>query len=153
MLQSSLWQLDHLRRSASQCGINDGNNRSSMSLRSTSNYSLKISTCVSLLNGGMAIVHNFLTSIVSHVTFCAFQVCIFPWPLPNYHSTTHINSSGSAVAIEHIFSGSWDTISLQQASLQPETIYTLMLVKHCLHLRRNSVVQFDWSYHLLVHTT
>ncbi|KAF8803399.1 hypothetical protein BYT27DRAFT_7109784 [Phlegmacium glaucopus] len=37
---------------------------------------------------------------------------------------------GSAVAVEHIFSGGWDTISLCRASLKPETIRVLMLVKH-----------------------
>ncbi|KAG1731486.1 uncharacterized protein EDB91DRAFT_1238927 [Suillus paluster] len=39
---------------------------------------------------------------------------------------------GSAVAVEHIFSGGHDTISLQHASLQPNTIRTLMLLKQCL---------------------
>ena len=39
------------------------------------------------------------------------------------------SSPGSAVAVERIFSGGRDTISLRRASLQPETIRTLMLVK------------------------
>jgi hypothetical protein len=45
---------------------------------------------------------------------------------------------GSAVAVERIFSGGRDTISLRRASLQPETIRTLMLVKQHLHLTRRA---------------
>ena len=44
---------------------------------------------------------------------------------------------GSAIAIERIFSSGWDTISLHCASLQPDTIRTLMVLKH--HLRRMRV--------------
>ena len=40
---------------------------------------------------------------------------------------------GSAVTVERIFSGGRDTISLRRASLKPDTIRTLMLVKQ--HLR------------------
>ena len=43
-------------------------------------------------------------------------------------------SLGSAVAVERIFSGGRDTISLRRASLKPETIRTLMLVKQRLRL-------------------
>jgi hypothetical protein len=43
---------------------------------------------------------------------------------------------GSAVAVERIFSGGRDTISLQRASLHADTIRTLMLVKKRLHLVR-----------------
>ena len=45
-------------------------------------------------------------------------------------------SSGSAVAVEWVFSGGCDTISLRRASLHPETIKVLMLVKKKLHLVR-----------------
>jgi len=41
---------------------------------------------------------------------------------------------GSAVAVEHIFSSGRDTISIRCASLQPDTIWTLMVLKH--HIRR-----------------
>lgn len=41
--------------------------------------------------------------------------------------------SGSAVAVERIFSGGRDTISLRRASLKPGTICTLMLVKQWLY--------------------
>jgi hypothetical protein len=37
--------------------------------------------------------------------------------------------AGSAVAVEHIFSGGRDTISLHHASLHANTIRILMLVK------------------------
>ena len=43
--------------------------------------------------------------------------------------------SGSAVAVERTFSGGRDTISLRRASLKPETIRILMLVKRRLILR------------------
>ncbi|KAJ7604858.1 hypothetical protein B0H17DRAFT_1189671 [Mycena rosella] len=42
----------------------------------------------------------------------------------------------SAVAVERVFSGGRDTISLRRASLKPETIRTLMLLKHHLRLKR-----------------
>ncbi|KAF8987448.1 hypothetical protein BDQ17DRAFT_1435603 [Cyathus striatus] len=42
--------------------------------------------------------------------------------------------SGSAVAIEHIFSGGRDTISICRASLKPYTIRNLMIVKQDLKL-------------------
>ena len=46
---------------------------------------------------------------------------------------------GSAVAVEHIFSGGRDTISLRRASLVPDTIRVLMLVKQRLKLARISL--------------
>lgn len=48
-------------------------------------------------------------------------------------------SSGSAVAVERVFSGGRDTISLRHSRLKPETIRTLMLLKHHLRLRRKSL--------------
>ena len=44
--------------------------------------------------------------------------------------------TGSAVAVERIFSGGRDTISLRRASLQADTIRILMLVKKRLHTKR-----------------
>ena len=46
---------------------------------------------------------------------------------------------GSAIAVERIFSGGRDTISLRRASLKPDTIHTLMLVKQHLHLARKAI--------------
>lgn len=40
------------------------------------------------------------------------------------------------MAVERIFSGGRDTISLRRASLKPDTIRVLMLVKKKLHLER-----------------
>ena len=47
------------------------------------------------------------------------------------------SSLGSAVAVEQIFSGGRDTISLHCASLQPGTIHTLMTLKQRLRLDRD----------------
>ena len=52
---------------------------------------------------------------------------------------SHIIFKGSAVAVERIFSGARDTISLRRASLKPETIRTLMLVKQRLRLARGAI--------------
>ncbi len=46
---------------------------------------------------------------------------------------------GSAIAVERIFSGGHDTISLRHASLNPETIRVLMLVKHRLQHERAAI--------------
>ncbi|KAJ7721634.1 hypothetical protein B0H16DRAFT_1790589, partial [Mycena metata] len=47
--------------------------------------------------------------------------------------------TGSAVAVERIFSGGRDTISLRRASLKPDTIRTLMMAKQQLCLARKAV--------------
>jgi len=60
--------------------------------------------------------------------------------LPFDHLQMFLSSyAGSAVAVERIFSGSRDTISLRHTSLNPETIQTLMLVKQQLRLARTAV--------------
>jgi hypothetical protein len=46
---------------------------------------------------------------------------------------------GSAVAVERVFSGGRDTISLRRASLHANIIRILMLVKKQLHLARAKV--------------
>jgi len=53
-----------------------------------------------------------------------------------YLLTSHF--IGSAVAVERIFSGGRDTISLRRASLKPKTIQVLMLVKCQLLLKRHA---------------
>ena len=60
-----------------------------------------------------------------------FQVCC-------YYSIFAVTNffSGSAVAVERIFSVGRDTISLRRASLKPETIRILMLVRRRLILAR-----------------
>jgi hypothetical protein len=52
---------------------------------------------------------------------------------------THVYAKGSAVAVEGIFSGGRDTISLRRASLCPDTIRTLMLVKQHLRIMRRVI--------------
>ncbi|KAJ3748337.1 hypothetical protein DFH05DRAFT_1391170, partial [Lentinula detonsa] len=47
--------------------------------------------------------------------------------------------SGSAVAVERVFSGGRDTIALRRASLKPETMRTLMLLKAQLRIARKQV--------------
>ena len=49
-------------------------------------------------------------------------------------SQSELSATGSAVAVERIFSGGRDTISLRRASLQADTIRILMLIKKHLHL-------------------
>jgi hypothetical protein len=71
--------------------------------------------------------------IVSFVIFSQSQVCNSYIALCTY---LNYCLKGSAVAVEHIFSGGRDTISLCRASLKPETIRVLMLVKKKLHLER-----------------
>jgi hypothetical protein len=51
-------------------------------------------------------------------------------------SEVAVSSLGSAVAVERIFSGGRDTISLRRASLHADSIRILMLVKKRLHLAR-----------------
>jgi len=43
------------------------------------------------------------------------------------------------VAVERVFSGGHDTISLHRASLKPNTIRTLMIVKQRLRLARTAI--------------
>lgn len=55
-----------------------------------------------------------------------------PWALFNVYA----DHPGSAVAVERVFSGGRDTISLRRSSLKPDTIRKLMLLKHYLLLAR-----------------
>ena len=48
---------------------------------------------------------------------------------------------GSAVAVERIFSGGRDAISLRRASLKAETIEAVMVVKAQLRLARTAVIE------------
>jgi hypothetical protein len=47
---------------------------------------------------------------------------------------------GSAVAVERVFSGGRDTISLRRASLHSDTIRVLMLVKKKIQLARAKTI-------------
>ncbi|KAG0695804.1 hypothetical protein DFH29DRAFT_991905 [Suillus ampliporus] len=82
-----------------------------------------------------AATHNFRTSHVWLVISSLFLVTLT--------CSKPLSSIGSAVAVECIFSGGRDTISLRRASLQPNTIRTLMLVKQRLRLARNAITVID----------
>ncbi|KAI3603582.1 transposase-like protein [Moniliophthora roreri] len=49
---------------------------------------------------------------------------------------------GSAVAVERVFSGGRDTVGIRRSSLKPETIRTLMLLKHHLRLTQANAREF-----------
>jgi hAT family C-terminal dimerisation region len=50
----------------------------------------------------------------------------------------NFTGAGSAVAVERVFSGGRDAISLRRASLKPETIQKVMILKHKLLLARRT---------------
>ncbi|KAJ6583753.1 hypothetical protein B0H10DRAFT_1688795, partial [Mycena sp. CBHHK59/15] len=58
---------------------------------------------------------------------------------PQKDFTQRYRVERSAVAVERIFFGGRDTISLRRASLKPDTTRTLMIVKQHLRLARNAV--------------
>jgi hypothetical protein len=64
---------------------------------------------------------------------------MFISPYLKYLANHLLMVQGSAVAVEHIFSGSRDTISLRRASLDPETIRALMIVKQRLRLAHTAI--------------
>ena len=78
-------------------------------------------------NGGTAVMLNSHSSTALFVIFSQSQVIISSTSFLT--KLIHHLSLGSAVAVERIFSGGQDTISLHRASLKPETIWILMLVK------------------------
>jgi hypothetical protein len=84
-------------------------------------------------NGGEAGNLRSLALLVWLATFCPFLVCEY-WPY--LESMLIFFLSGSAVSVKRIFSGGCDTISLRRASLKPETIQALMVVKDALLLER-----------------
>jgi hypothetical protein len=87
-------------------------------------------TCTHTSNQGMDI-KTLPTCFGLLMTFFAYLVlyCVI---IESF--STNIIVSGSAVAVECVFSGGHDTISLQCASIWPETIKVLMFVKKKLHL-------------------
>ena len=100
-------------------------------------------TLVIHCNGGLVAVHSSLTSLVLQGIF--FQFLVSSQLISSCYSITNVSFflivfyAGSAVAVEWIFSGGRDTISLRRASLNPETIRTLMLVKQRLCLARTAI--------------
>jgi hypothetical protein len=128
-----LW-MDRLR-SHSQLDIAEKRITLRTSWKSISNSLRKTSIIVTQSSGGSADKVNFRASFSWRVTFYAYLVSI----LAHFHqilSVSELSITGSAVAVERIFSGGRDTISLRRARLQADTIRTLMLVKKRLHLAR-----------------
>ena len=108
-----------------------------MNSRSFGIFLQKTSKLVIPLNGGLEDVRDFPISTASLVISFPFQV--------NFHllflslAIDIFFQTGSAVAVERIFSGGRDTISLRRASLKPQTIRILMIVKRKLVLAREKI--------------
>jgi hypothetical protein len=125
-----LW-MAHLR-SLSQLGIAEKKSTLPTNWKSILNYQQKISNLATQFSGGLADEVNFCASFSWRATFYVFLVSNFN----SHNSNLNWSVTGSAVAVERIFSGGRDTISLQRASLQADIIRILMLVKKHLHLVR-----------------
>src|SRR5882724_5325335 len=114
-----------------------------MRFKSTSSSLMRTLTHVIHCNGGLVAVHSSLTSLVLQGIFFQFlvssQLISSCYSITNFSLFLIVFYAGSAVAVEQIFSGGLDTISLHHASLNPETIQTLMLVKQWLHLARTAI--------------
>ena len=97
-----------------------------MNWRNTSRSSTSISRNAIHLDGGGANVRIGLICTALPVIFFIFQVR----SISSYSYPPIYTFLGSTIAVECIFSSSRDTISIQHASLQPETIHMLMVLKH-----------------------
>ena len=92
-------------------------------------------------NGGLGDNHNFLISIASCMTFSQFQVHLsmsLCWFLIAHHVPQVLQ-----LLLNIYFLGGHDTISPWHASLIPDTIRVLMLVKHRLRLARINLTKKD----------
>jgi hypothetical protein len=91
---------------------------------------------VILYAGGVTMKRSSHISLSLLVMYSACQVssvlhlCCYPLAMVSQRSL------GSAVAVERVFSGGRDTISLRRASLKPETIRALMITKQSLRRTR-----------------
>ena len=90
-------------------------------------------TCVIRFSGGTGDVPSSQISLALRVISSPFQVEVLILSSLLFIINT-LFVTGSAVAVERIFSGGHDTISLRRASFKPETIRMLMLVKRRLIL-------------------
>ena len=114
-----------------------------MRLMSISNSPEKILKVANLFNGGWADIHNSQTSIGLSMIYFLSQVRISS-PVQWSYLKLIYHNVGSAVAVKQIFSGGRDTISLHRASLVPNTIQVLMLVKQ--HFRLACIaLQTDYA--------
>ena len=135
----SRWQ-DHLG-SASLLDIAGKRKPQSMNLKNISSSLPKILNHATQFAGGLADALNSQICFAWRATSYVFLVSI---SLIQVIAELSNVCSGSAVAVERIFSGGCDTISLRRASLTPDTIRSLMLIKKQLHL---SCVQADAALH------
>src|SRR5208282_1200771 len=104
-----------------------------ISLRWTSTHVIRFS-------GGMGDVLSSQISLALRMISSPFQVAVEVLILSRFLFIINtLFVTGSAVAVERIFSGGRDTISLRRASLKPETIRMLMLVKRKLILAREEI--------------
>ena len=104
----------------------------SMNWKSISRSSARISRSAIHLDGGGANARVGPVCTASLVISFAFQVR----SILSYSHSSVYPFLGSAVAVERIFSSGRDTISICRASLQPDTIRTLMVLKHHIHRTR-----------------
>ena len=130
--QSMLWPLTHLRRILHHT-FSGRRRQPPMNSMSSSSFLKRILTLAIQSIGGWAIVLNSPTCFGLLMTFFAYLV---PYCVTLKGFAANVIVLGSAVAVEQVFLGGHDTISLWWASLQPETIKVLMLVKKKLHLMR-----------------
>lgn len=86
-------------------------------------------------NGGLPTARNSRLSLVWLVISLLSLVRAVPLSMSDSPGT----AAGSSVAVERIFSGGRDTISLRRASLKPDMIRTLMLLKNRLRLARVAI--------------
>ena len=101
----------------------------SMNSRNTSNFLLKTSTHAIWFICGLG---DELSSQIYSTWLVTY--CVFLMSHQSYTGLIFNVSPASAVAVERIFSGGHDTISLQCASLHAKTICIFMLIKKRLHL-------------------
>ena len=97
-----------------------------MNLMNSSSFLKRISRLAIQFVGGLVAMLNSPTCFGLLRTFSASLV-VYSIVIDGF--MTNVVVLGSAVAVERVFSGGHDTISLRHASLQPETIKALMLVK------------------------
>jgi hypothetical protein len=134
--QSQRCGMGHLKRLISSLGITSQLEPISTSLRNISSHNRSTSTPVTPFNGGTATACSSPISRDLQEIYWQYPVHV---SVIGYCYAVLMRSLGSAVAVERIFSGGRDTISLRRASLKPDTIRTLMVVKQRLRLARTTI--------------
>ena len=132
--------MSHHKRSTLLPNTRNNPVQKGISSRSILCFLMKILIPVTPSAGGLDAILNFRTSLSLPMIFWKFLVKVLVCILSIYAiHHTHVKAVGSAVAVERIFSGGQDMITLWQASLHPNTIWTLMLVKQHLHITRHAI--------------